>query len=212
VIGQLLPDMVQHCEAWTDEGAEELFPEERAVIAGAVVARRLEFTTVRTCARTALAALGHPAAPLLPGERGAPGWPAGIVGSMTHCTAYRAAAVADVREVATLGIDAEPAAELPDGVLVAVARPEERAMLQDLPAGLPWDRVLFSAKESVYKAWFPVARRFLDFTDASLVLGTDGAFTVRLLVPAPPLLTDLTGRWVVAHGVVATAVVVPVRS
>ncbi len=27
--------------------------------------------------------------PILPGERGAPGWPVGVVGSMTHCDGYR---------------------------------------------------------------------------------------------------------------------------
>jgi hypothetical protein len=44
------------------------------------------------------------------------------------------------------------------------ARPEERVWLARLRADHPWvcwDRLLFSAKESVYKAWYPLARRWL---------------------------------------------------
>jgi 4'-phosphopantetheinyl transferase EntD len=50
------------------------------------------------------------------------------------------------------------------GVAPAPILPGERAMLRDLAATAPgpcWDRLLFSAKESVYKAWFPPAGRWL---------------------------------------------------
>ena len=30
---------------------------------------------------------------------------------------------------------------------------------------ISWDRLTFSAKESVYKAWFPTYGKWLDFTD-----------------------------------------------
>ncbi|MFF4689931.1 hypothetical protein [Streptomyces sp. NPDC001307] len=52
--------------------------------------------------------------PLAPGASGpewarrAPRWPEGIVGSMTHCAGYHAAAVARGRSVAALGVDGEP--------------------------------------------------------------------------------------------------------
>ncbi|WP_306332212.1 4'-phosphopantetheinyl transferase [Streptomyces sp. KL109B] len=67
--------------------------QEEALIARAVPKRRNEFTTVRACAHDALAGLGLAPVPLLPDERGAPGWPPGVVGSMTHCPGYGAAAV-----------------------------------------------------------------------------------------------------------------------
>ncbi|WP_158717200.1 4'-phosphopantetheinyl transferase family protein [Streptomyces sp. NRRL F-4474] len=79
-----------------------------ASLRAAVAARRREFATVRRCARQSLAALGIPPMPLLPGERGAPLWPRGTVGSMTHCLGYRAAAAARADEITALGIDAEP--------------------------------------------------------------------------------------------------------
>ena len=68
--------------------------------------------------------------PVLPGERGAPRWPAGVVGSMTHCAGYRAAALVRAADLASLGIDAEPHGPLPEGVLRRVALPAERERLR----------------------------------------------------------------------------------
>lgn len=109
--------------------------------------------------------------PVLPGERGAPRWPEGLVGSMTHCDGYRAAALVRATDLASLGIDAEPHTPLPDGILPSVSLPAERVRLARLTAGQPavhWDRLLFSAKESVYKTWFPLTGKWLDFEEADI--------------------------------------------
>ncbi|GAB3888825.1 hypothetical protein GCM10029964_057160 [Kibdelosporangium lantanae] len=135
--------------------------------------RRREYATVRDCARQAMADLGLPPVPLLSGERGAPRWPAGVVGSMTHCAGYRAAVVALDSTVHTIGIDAEPHDTLPEGVERTIALDGERAMLARLAAADPaihWDRMLFCAKEAVYKAWFPLTRKWLGFEEASITL------------------------------------------
>ena len=119
-------------------------------------------------------------------------------GSITHCAGYRAAAVASTREVLTIGLDAEPNETLPDGVLDHVSLPGERARLRDLAATAPgtcWDRLLFSAKESVYKAWFPLTRQWLGFEDADITIDpAAGTFEARLLVPAPVVTGPRTGR------------------
>jgi hypothetical protein len=78
------------CEAFDDPPDAVLFPEKEAVISRAVDKRRREFQTVRHCARRALRELGVPPAAVLPGERREPVWPPGVVGSLTHCTGYRA--------------------------------------------------------------------------------------------------------------------------
>jgi 4'-phosphopantetheinyl transferase EntD len=213
-MAEILRAVVSPAITWVetrdDRGADELFPAEAAVVARAVAKRRAEFATVRWCARRALARLGVPAAPILPGERNAPIWPDGVVGSMTHCDGYRAAAVARRDTVTSIGVDAEPAAPLPDGVLEAIARPAEREMVRRLAArepGVHWDRMLFSAKESVYKAWFPVARTFLEFEEAELTFEPEkGTFAVRLLQPGP--WRELTGRWAQVDGVAVTSVLV----
>ncbi|MFI0469938.1 4'-phosphopantetheinyl transferase [Saccharopolyspora sp. 5N102] len=211
MIGEILPGEARFSEAFDDRVDVELFPEEEAVISRAVAKRRTEFATVRHCAREALAALGHPPSPILPGERGAPGWPGGVVGSMTHCAGYRAAVVARAADLASVGVDAEPDAPLPDGVLEAIARPEELDLLRRLPAGPHWDRLLFSAKESVYKTWFPLTRTWLDFAEASIELHPDGGtFHARLLAESPaaagPPLREFHGRWLAAGGLVVTAI------
>ena len=75
-----------------------------------------------------------------------------------------------------------------------------------------WGRVLFSAKESIYKAWYPLTGRWLGFDDACLSVDPAGrAFTARLLVDGgrrdggPPL-TVLHGRYRVARGLIVTGV------
>jgi 4'-phosphopantetheinyl transferase EntD len=218
MIEQILPATVIAVEVRDDEARDDreeatLFPQEQALLARAIDKRRREFTTGRHCARTALGRLGFAPAPILSGERGEPLWPAGAVGSITHCDGYRAAAVAHASEVATIGIDAEPHAALPDGLLEEIARAEELPMLHRLQHELPevhWDRLLFSAKEVVYKAWFPLARRWLGFEDVVVDIDLDGLFAVRLLVEGPSLdggaLTGFSGRWLVQDGLMLAAV------
>ena len=152
--------------------------------------------------------------PILHGRDREPLWPPGIVGSLTHCAGYRAACAARRCHVAAVGIDAEPHAALPPGVLDQVATAPERAWLRDAPAGVQWDRVLFSAKESLYKAWHPLARRWLAFEDAVVdIRPGDGAFEARLRVPPPRVsgreVAAWPGRFLVRDGLVLTAVVVP---
>jgi 4'-phosphopantetheinyl transferase EntD len=207
LIGALLPADVSWAERFDDEAPGELYPVEAAVISGAVGKRRREFTTGRWCARQALAGLGIAPVAVPRGERGAPIWPPGVVGALTHCEGYRAAIVARAATYRSVGLDAEPDEPLPDGVLDAISLPGEREQLARLAAGPSWERLLFSAKESVYKAWFPLTRRWLDFTECELTLAEDGTFAARLLVAGP--VPGFRGRWVAANGLVATVIVLP---
>lgn len=185
----------------------ELAAEERRALGDAVLARRREFETGRACARGALARLGLPAVAVGSGPHGEPLWPAGVVGSITHCAGYRACAVARAGDVRALGIDAEVDAPLPAGVLATVAGGAERSALAAHRAGVSWDRVLFSAKEAVFKAWFPLAGRPLRFEDVDVRIDpARGTFDARVLAPGP--LTAARGRWAAGDGIVATAVVV----
>ncbi|WP_406441059.1 4'-phosphopantetheinyl transferase superfamily protein [Streptomyces sp. NBC_01613] len=223
MIEELLPDEVVAVEVHGDDGSEPapLYPEEAEVVARAVEKRRREFALVRACARRAMEKLGVPPQPLVPGERGAPGWPPGLAGSMTHCDGYCAAALVRATDLASLGIDAEPHEPLPEGVLDAVSLPGERAGLHRLAGRHPeihWDRLLFSAKESVYKAWFPLTGQWLEFTEADIEVSVDpgghphGRFRAELLVPGPLVggrrLGHFEGRWTVQRGLVATAITV----
>ena len=215
MVEEILPGVVRVAETSKDADDAEagLFAEERASVARAVARRRAEFATTRACARAALAALGVTAGPIPRGERGAPRWPAGVVGGITHCDGYRAAAVARDADLRALGIDAEPHEPVADGVLARITRPEERPVLDRLAERRPdvcWGKLLFCAKESVYKAWFPAAGTWLGFLDARVTPLADGTFIADLL-PRPPagFPTELHGRWMVRDGLLLTALAVP---
>ena len=113
MIELILPGQVAAVEAFGDDPAAELFPQEWAAIARATESRRREFATGRACARAAMARLGLPAVAVLPGPRGAPQWPEGVAGSITHCAGYRAAAVALTRDVVSLGSMRSPTRRCP---------------------------------------------------------------------------------------------------
>jgi 4'-phosphopantetheinyl transferase EntD len=196
---------------------ESRFEREAEIVAGAVEKRRREFGTARACAREALGQLGLPPREILSGPRGEPLWPEGIVGSITHCDGYRGCAVGRRSEFAAIGIDAEVDAALPGGLLGDIALPEEQralaALAQEDPAP-SWDRLLFSIKESVYKAWFPLAGRWLGFEDAQVAIDRENRlFTARLLVQGPVLngreVSGFSGAWLVAEGIVLSAIAVP---
>lgn len=194
-----------------------LHPEEEAIVGRAVEKRRREFTTARICAREALARLGRPHQAIPSGPKGEPLWPVGIVGSITHCDGYRACAAAHAADIVTVGVDAEPHQPLPDRLLADIALPEEREWLKHLARqapGVHWDRLLFSIKESIYKAWFPLAERWLGFEDAVVAIDRErSSFSAHLLVPGPLLggreLRSFRGRWLVADGLVLAAIALP---
>lgn len=224
MIESLLPAYVS-CAATREESVPDgtLFPEEEALIARSVPKRRNDFATARACARRAMGRLGLEPVAVLHGKRGMPLWPDGIVGSLTHCDGYRAAALAREADVLSLGVDAEPHAPLPEGVGELVVRPSERERFAGPPAGkagaagaIHWDRLLFSAKESVFKTWYPLTLTELDFDEADLTFHREGdragggaafgTFTARLLRTDPAVPPVLDGKWRVEDGIVATAV------
>jgi len=208
-----MPETVAVASTRADLVEVESFPEEARSLARAVEKRRREFLTGRACARQALAQLGLGPVAIPSGERGEPLWPSGVVGSITHCRGYRACAVASAGQVRSIGIDAEVDEPLPKGVLEAVAFGSERTVVAEPAAGVCLDRLLFSAKEAIYKAWFPLARRWLGFEDVVLTIDVGGGtFRAGLLVPGPVVgagpLTEFRGRWCAEGGIVAAAVIV----
>ncbi|MFI0240536.1 4'-phosphopantetheinyl transferase [Streptomyces sp. NPDC016845] len=207
MIEHILPQGVAVVEAFRDSPAADLYPQEARLVAHAVAPRRQEFATVRRCAREALARLSLPPVPILPDRHGAPRWPAAVLGSLTHCAGYRAAVVAPAADLRLLGIDAEPDAPLPNGVLESIALPSELRLVRRLLIRHPqvrWDRALFSMKEAVYKSWYPCTGERLDFEDAELDFDADSpVFTARLRIPAAP---RLEGRWMAEKGLLITAI------
>lgn len=170
----LVPEAVVVDGPVADRCAELLAPE-LAAIEGADPRRRAEYSSARACARTALALLGTAPAPIMRGTDRAPRWPEGIVGSLAHTRDWCAAAVARSATLVALGIDIEDDAPLEPELWNLIATPAERSGLDALPT-LRRGRVarlLFSAKEALYKCQFPSSGRFLDFADLEFELPTD---------------------------------------
>jgi 4'-phosphopantetheinyl transferase EntD len=98
-------------------------------------------------------------------------------------------------------------------VLEQVAHGSERELVWAGDGHVDVGRLVFSAKEAVYKAWFPLTGGRLGFEDARLSLDfAEAAFRARLLVPGPvvdgAMLSEFRGRWTVEEGVLCTAVII----
>jgi 4'-phosphopantetheinyl transferase EntD len=189
-----------------------LMEEELAALGRSVKSRRLEFAAGRSCARSALAALGIPAGPILTGAGREPLWPAGIVGSITHCEGYCAAAVAPTNKLVSVGIDAELNQPLPAGILETIATDVEISSLRALPVNdLSWDRLLFSAKESMYKAWYPIMKCWLGFEEACVTIDpVASSFQVSISLTDHPVKpfrdSQIDGRYISRRGYILTSV------
>lgn len=214
VLEHLLPApiVVEHVDPGQLRDPEaELFEEERVGIARAVEKRRREFAAGRILARRGMAALGHPPAAIVNGEDRAPQWPAGIVGSITHTKGYCAVAMARSSELRSVAIDAERDDALSGGALEMICSEAERAWLLTRPEGeRGWlSKLVFSAKESVYKLQHPLTKLFLDFDAVTVHVDLEReTWTATFLVPAAPAFDvgdRIEGRWRHADGIVATA-------
>jgi 4'-phosphopantetheinyl transferase EntD len=192
------------------EGASEppRSPDEPSTLARAIPARVEEFRRGRACARAALAELGCSCSLIPVGPHREPLWPPGFVGAITHCRGLVAAAAGRTGGTLALGLDAEPARPLPEDVRRLVLHPLD---LSSIPSAAP-DTVVFSAKEAIFKALFPLTGTALDFMDVTVRFDArSGSFTARTVGAASawtPALAALRGRWSVASGLVLTGCVV----
>ncbi|MDJ0823306.1 MAG: 4'-phosphopantetheinyl transferase superfamily protein [Paracoccaceae bacterium] len=139
-----------------DSDYRALFPAEKQAIARAVPSRKAEFTGGRRAARAALTALGHPSQPIPMAADRAPVWPEGVRGSITHCGQTCMALVSSHRDCAALGVDLEAATPLDDDLISEICHQSEAANGTDA-------KRVFSAKEAIYKAQYPLTGAFLGF-------------------------------------------------
>lgn len=150
----------------------------------AVAKRRAEFLAGRLCVADAMAALGVNPAPVAIGAQRAPAWPHGLVGSISHAEGLALAAVARNDQVHALGIDCERllcAATVAE-VSASVLRAEERRWAATLApcARQRFVTLVFSAKESLFKALYPSVNAYFDCQDAEVFAVDADRFQVRL--------------------------------
>lgn len=211
---RLLPAGAAVCAVSDTAQPEWLYPVEAAAVGGALERRQREFALGRTCARRALTQIDVAPGPIPVNER-APVWPEGVVGAIAHTPGLVLAAVARQKDLAGLGMDAE-ARERPllDRIERFICTPAELARLREghLAAQPDVVRLIFSAKEAVYKCIAPMSGVTLGFHDVEVDLDVArAAFAVRLVGTARPRLPDLQllqGRFIVTPRFVLTSAII----
>ncbi|MBF4463156.1 MULTISPECIES: 4'-phosphopantetheinyl transferase family protein [unclassified Rathayibacter] len=154
----------------------------------------------RAFARRALVLLGEEPCALPRSASGAPVWPAGVVGGLTHTEGYRAAVVARSRLHPGIGVDAERMRHLSADLVRTFARPRELQHLDRLreaghPLASALPLALFAAKEAAFKAWFPATGIWLGVTSAEVSFRGTSAFEVVPLVEGGRPGFRIRGRW-----------------
>ncbi len=178
-------------------------PEEEAIIVRAVEKRRREFRAGRHAAKAALEAFGVTQFRLLPGKGREPVWPQNIVGAITHTGQYCAVAVASTTDCVSLGIDAEQNDPLKDELKPMICTKRELDWVTEYESkGFHWvSKLIFSAKESIHKVYYPLNYYTLDFLDAELNIDIDQrTFQARIIKPydnAKTPIFELTGNFAV---------------
>ena len=199
----------EEVDAHTVQGG--LLKSEEALVDGAARTRIEQFTAGRVCSRIALGRLGVAATtPILRGEDRAPIWPPGFIGSISHTDTWCAAAVARTDGIRSLGIDLESSAPLKEALLRRVCTPKERDWLHQLPAPGVTGKIVFSAKEAIYKCQYPLSNQFLGFHAVEVELGDDSFQAVFQQEAGGFKPGDvISGRYLVEEGLVASACELP---
>ncbi len=155
-------------------------PAELALVDHAAPERRDHFLRGRACAHMALATVGLDGGPVLRDGR-APAWPCGAVGSITHTDGYVAAVAAAGVTCRSIGIDAEQRLPLAARVAQRVHTHGELNHHRTLDPAIPWATIAFSIKESLYKAWNPLERRWLGHRDVEVTFIDGDSAELRFL-------------------------------
>jgi len=178
LLQDLLPDGVFGADVQDTGQHIALSDEETALVAGAGPVRRRDFALGRHCARAALAAAGGTGL-IGRAAHGAPLWPPGFMGSITHTKGYAAAIVARHGRFAGLGVDAEQVGRVGEDLFPRLFDTRERAWLDGCGPGRPaMATLLFAAKEAAFKASNPQAGRALVFADFPVTVTGPDSFTV----------------------------------
>lgn len=166
----------------------ELHPEEEQYLGPRTVEiRKKHFRLGRAAAHQAILDLtGKPAGPILTGKRREPIWPADLVGTISHSGAFACAAVAYKSFAIGIGYDIEFKKKTINPEISRLVCHDDEAdwvnsgnTVDEVDANL---RTIFCAKESIFKAFYPIERVELAFKDVKLEWDAEqSAFRGRLL-------------------------------
>ena len=169
--------------------------------------RKREFIAGRFCAHEAMVLANVSPEHIQIGGKGEPIWPSNIVGSITHSHGYAAAAVARKSDIVSLGLDAEIDEPLSSRVLRRISNVQEQEWVENVGGTLVQHpgKVLFSAKEATYKAWYPITQEWLGFKEVLINFHDQGnTFTVDIQKNGP--IREMHGKYTIRKDVIVTAI------
>lgn len=141
----------------------------------AVPKRQAEFVAGRLCANQCLGQLSvSPIPKILRGYRGCPVWPSPLKGSISHTNGIAVAVVTQASTISSIGIDIEKTLnetatkEVANLVLTSADQSRYVNCQKSNMSLEQYTTYLFSAKEAIYKALFPLVQHFFDFSAVSL--------------------------------------------
>ncbi len=153
-------------------------------ICNAVNKRKAEYLAGRYLIRLLLLYHGLPPINILSGVHRQPLWPTGWIGSITHTHNTAISAVATLSQISLIGIDLENWIAPPNAKEIAekIIDRKEEILLLPLENYQKSVTLAFSAKESLFKALYPIVGHYFDFDIARLVdlKITDSRFTLQL--------------------------------
>ncbi len=162
IFGTILPldsNLAQNFASWLPAGMHKV-----------ASPRKQEFIAGRYCASEAAKEIGFNLVNLPSAATREPIWPEGIIGSISHSKLMAISCVSDSKNLSSIGIDAEELIKLEmlKDIEKVIATQDELKLISstDNQTGVT---ILFSAKESLYKALFPLVRTFIDFNEVKLV-------------------------------------------
>lgn len=140
-------------------------------IKSSVAKRQASFLAGRALVAHAFGLAQLPPCDIPIGPNRAPIWPTGISGSISHTTKFCACAISQ-NPMQFVGIDIETfltAKKLPAVMKRVITDPEKSWLAtQGSEIDLNLCTLIFSAKETIYKALFPIAQHFFGFDAAHI--------------------------------------------
>lgn len=179
--------------------------------------RQAEFLAARLCARKALSIqTGFASLPTQQADSRIPLWPAQSCGSMSHSHSLAAALVGDNQAWQGLGLDIEKPLQLMRAQRLAksilTTDEHNRFVGLDSTQQAIYLTLVFSFKESLFKALNPLTGSYFGFQDAQVLdlsAATSGHARLRLakdLTTDWPAGSELKGQFAQLHGSVVTLV------
>lgn len=160
---------------YSDELLKNDFIDPRISFERMVAKRKAELVAGRYCASRCLASLNTSSLIVGVNDDRSPQWPDGVVGSISHNATTAICIATDHPNILGLGIDVESILDehVVKGIMDKILNSDEIALYESrMHKQFSLDRfvsVIFSAKESIYKALYPTVKKCFGFDAVSLM-------------------------------------------